>query len=247
MSYTLKRVPSQSHAAEGLAQVFDSSADSTALKLGNFALWAPRQDVGRFLFRHELFKKALNVHGSIVECGVGHGAGLAAWLHFSATYEPVNHQRTILGFDTFEGFPDLAEQDALSTSEEAHPGGLAVDSADQITACVGYHNANSLLPRENRVQLVKGDARSTIPAYLEVNPHLLVSLLYMDFDLYEPTLVALKHFLPRMPRGAVLAFDEVNIPDWPGETQALLDTVGALPTLELRREPWGPTTCYAVL
>ncbi len=243
----MKRMPSQSVAADGLAQVFDESPDPTALKLGNFALWAPRQDVGRFLFRHELFKKALNVQGSIVECGVGHGAGLMAWLHFSSIYEPVNHQRWILGFDTFEGFPELAEQDALSTSEEAHVGGLAVDSADQITRCVGFHNANSLLPSDNRVQLVKGDATRTIPGYLEVNPHLVISLLYLDFDLYEPTMVALKHFLPRMPKGAVLAFDEVNVADWPGETRALLDTVGALPTLELRREPWGPTTCWAIL
>jgi hypothetical protein len=48
-------------------------------------------------------------------------------------------------------------------------------------------------------------------------------LLYLDFDLYEPTLLALKEFLPRMPRGAIIAFDELHDPKWPGETVALLE------------------------
>jgi hypothetical protein len=50
-------------------------------------------------------------------------------------------------------------------------------------------------------------------------------LLYLDFDLYEPTLAALKHFVPRMPRGAVIAFDELNVKDWSGESIAVLETL----------------------
>ena len=45
----------------------------------------------------------------------------------------------------------------------------------------------------------------------------------MDFDIFEPTAVALKYFLPRMPRGSILAFDEINNENWPGETMALLE------------------------
>lgn len=244
MSYK-RHVPSQSVTAEGLAEIFDASADATAMKLGNLALWTCRQDLTRMLFRYELFKEVLNVHGSIVECGVGHGGGIVAWHHFSAILEPVNHQRTIVGFDTFEGFPELHDADAGSTSEHAHPGGLAVDSADQILRCVGLHNLNRPLGHmENKLQLVKGDARETIPAYLAANTQFLVSLLYLDFDLYEPTRVALENFLPRMPKGAVVAFDELNIPDWPGETIAALPLMRGL---ELRRTPWGPTTTYATV
>lgn len=238
------RVPSQHIAAQGLAHLFDNSPDPTATKLGNLAMWAPRQDLTRLLFRHELFNLALNVQGSIVECGVGHGGGVTSWLQFSAIHEPVNHQRHVIGFDTFTGFPALADEDAASTSEHAHPGGLAVDSHDQILECANLHNLNRPLGQLTKLELVRGDATETIPAYLAANPHLLVSLLYLDFDLYEPTRVALHHFLPRMPQGAVVAFDEVNVTDWPGETQALLDS-GL--RLRLQRVPWGPTTCYAVL
>ena len=78
------------------------------------------------------------------------------------------------------------------------------------------------------------------------NQHLLVSLLFLDLDLYEPTRTALKHFLPRMPQGAVLAFDELDNPLWPGETKAALDEVG-LNRLELRRFDFDPYIGYAVL
>lgn len=242
----MRRIPSQGAAAEGLAEIFDASADTTSTKLGNLAMWAPRQDVTRLLTRYELFKLQLDVQGSVVECGVGHGGGIVAWHHFSATLEPVNHQRRIVGFDTFAGFPGMSEWDAMSTSAEAHPGGLAVDSADQIERCLEYHNLNWSLGHMGKVQLIRGDALETIPAYLEANPHLLVSLLYLDFDIFEPTAAALEAFLPRMPKGAVLAFDELNIPDWPGETLAALKVLN-LRHVELRRFPWGPTTCWAVL
>jgi len=57
---------------------------------------------------------------------------------------------------------------------------------------------------------------------------------------------ALRHFVPRMPKGAVLAFDELDNPMWPGETLAALDEVG-LGRLQLRRFEWDPYIAYAIL
>jgi hypothetical protein len=68
----------------------------------------------------------------------------------------------------------------------------------------------------------------------------------MDFDLYEPTKVALETFVPRMPKGAVLAFDELDNPIWPGETQAALDAVG-LRNLRLQRLDFDPYISFASL
>jgi hypothetical protein len=44
------------------------------------------------------------------------------------------------------------------------------------------------------------------------NPHILISLLFLDFDLYKPTRVALEELVPKMPKGAVIAFDELDNP-----------------------------------
>ncbi len=41
----------------------------------NFAKYVSRQELSRFLFRHDLYKKILNTKGSIIECGVFTGGG----------------------------------------------------------------------------------------------------------------------------------------------------------------------------
>jgi hypothetical protein len=37
-----------------------------------------------------------------------------------------------------------------------------------------------------------------------------VSLLYLDLDIYEPTKTALHYLLPKMMKGSIVAFDELN-------------------------------------
>ncbi len=223
---------------------FDNSPYSTYEKLMNFPLYVPRQDLTKFIVKYEIFKRVLNVHGSIVECGVCFGGGLLSWAQLSAIFEPTNHQRKVIGFDTFAGFPPLSEKDAKSTSEEAHPGGLTLDSYGEISRCISLYDMNRFVDHIGKVELIKGDATQTIPAYVKDNPHLLVSLLYLDFDLFEPTKVALAHLLPRMPKGAVVAFDELNLKDWPGETLALLETMDTR-RLRIERFPYHSTISFA--
>ena len=52
---------------------------------------------------------------------------------------------------------------------------------------------------------------------------MIVSLLYLDLDIYEPTKIALKEFLPKMTRGSIIAFDELNWKSFLGETIAALE------------------------
>jgi hypothetical protein len=73
-----------------------------------------------------------------------------------------------------------------------------------------------------------------------------VSLLYLDFDLYAPTKAAIDTLLPRMPKGAILAFDELNQAQWPGETMAVVESIG-LRNLRIQRFPYVPQLSYAVL
>ena len=74
----------------------------------------------------------------------------------------------------------------------------------------------------------------------------MVSLLFLDVDLYDATQAAIEHFVPRMPKGVVIAFDELDNPIWPGETLALLETIG-IRALRLRRLEWDPYIGYAVI
>jgi hypothetical protein len=212
-----------------LGKLFEESACPTEDKLNNFAKYVRRQDVARFLCRYEIFKRQLHIKGSIVECGVHHGGGLMTWAQISATLEPYNYHRKIIGFDTFAGFPSVAAQDG--PGEYSRVGFLAesYDTHEELTRSIAMYDSNRFINEKEKVELVKGDASETIPRYVAGCPHLVVSLLYLDFDLYDPTISALTHLLPRIPKGGIIAFDEVNNPYWPGETRAMLEK------LEIRR------------
>lgn len=240
------RTERESGYLEQLTKVFEESPFSTVEKLMNFPLFVPRQDLAKFLARAELFKRVLHVQGSIVECGVFFGGGLMTFAQLSAIFEPVNHQRKIIGFDTFSGFPRLSSKDARAESKDAKKGGLAIDSYGELRKVCALYDENRFVGHIPKIELVKGDAKETIPRYLKENPHLVISLLYLDFDLYEPTKVALEQFLPRIPKGGIIAFDELNLKSWAGETIALLETMD-LKSIRLERFSFTSTLSFAQL
>jgi hypothetical protein len=221
-----------------------SSPFSNLERLQNFTLYTPRQDLTNFLIRYEIFKRVLEIQGSIIECGVLRGGGLMAWAQFSAILEPTNHQRRVVGFDTFSGFPKLLKQDRSSESNQARPGGFAADSYEHLQHCIELFDMNRFIGHVPKVEMVRGNAAKTVPQYLKENPQLIVSLLYLDFDIYEPTLAALTHLLPRMPKGAVIAFDELNSKDWRGESIAVLESL-KLREYRIERCPFGSVISFA--
>lgn len=229
-----------------LEDYYARSSGSANDKLKNFPKYVPRQHLATFLAKYEIFKQVVTVQGSIVECGVFHGGGLFAFAQMSAILEPVNHQRKVIGFDTFEGFPELAAEDHLGTSVYSRKGGMKADSFEDLKQAAQLFDLNRALGHIPKVEFVRGDIRETVPRYLEEKPHTVVSLLYLDVDIFEPTRVALEHFLPRMPKGAIVAFDELNQRTWPGETLGLLKTVG-IQNLRLQRFTFEPNISYAVL
>lgn len=231
-----------------LYTAFENSSLSLALKLQAFPSFVRRQDMAYLFAKNEIFKQIINVNGSIVECGVFVGGGTTTWLHCSAIYEPYNHTRKIIAFDTFDGFPELDEKDtAKGESEHLHKGGLStVRSIDkELTDLIKIHDANRPLGHVNKVELIKGDACETIPKYVEDNPQLLISLLYLDFDIYKPTKIALQTLYKRVVKGGIIAFDEVNCKSYPGETIAMLEELD-LTKVELKRFPFVTHLSYFV-
>lgn len=231
---------------ESLEKAARSSSTSNVERFLHFPLWSPRQAVARFLAQWELFKLVQDIHGSIVECGVAFGGGLMAWAHFLSIAEPVAHTRRVIGFDTFGGFKAMAAQDAGAQSGMAYEGGMAIPLEEEIKALVALHDQNRAVGHIPRVELVKGDACETIVRYVLHHPELVISLLVLDFDVYEPTRAALQHLLPLVPKGGVVVFDELNCRDWPGETTAVRES-GLLDRFRLRRCAYTSTTSYVVI
>jgi hypothetical protein len=225
---------------------FERNPNPWESKMENFPKYVRRQNITRLLSLYEIFKRIINIKGSIVECGVFHGFGIMSWLKFSAIMEPVNLTRRIYGFDSFKGFPLITNKDRSPNSRHVREGDLFADSYDELLNLIEIHDSTRFLGHIPKVEIIKGDAAQTIPKFVEEHPHLLISLLFMDFDLYEPTMTALEHFVPRMPRGAIIAFDELDNPLWPGETQAMLEVFkDRMPRIE--RLDFDPYIGFAVL
>jgi len=236
----------EQEAGQNLARIFVECPDSIETKLENFPKYVRRQHLKRFLAMYEIFKLVLPVKGSIVECGVYRGFSLMTWAKLSTILEPENLTRRIYGFDSFGGFPSVGPADRKGFGS-AEPGEFeTVGSYEELTQLVREYDRDRFLGQIPKVQLICGDATKTIPEFIEQHSHLLVSLLYLDFDLYEPTKAALENFLPRMPKGALLVFDELDNPLWPGETMALLGTL-SINRLKINRLDWDPYMGYALI
>jgi len=239
------RTEAEKEVGRNIEQIFQCCQDPVEIKLENFPKYVRRQHLKRFLALYELFKLVLPVKGSVVECGVHRGFGVMSFAKLSAMLEPENFTRRIYGFDTFEGFPETTDRDRSST---AHPenGQLAADSYDELVQLIKEYDRDRFLGHIPKVELVRGDIKRTIPEFIASHPHVVISLLFMDCDLYEPTRTAIENFLPRMPKGSILAFDELDNPIWPGETLAILETVG-IKNLGLQRLEWDPYIAYVTL
>ena len=239
------RTVAEQQVGRRMEEIFNASHDSVEARLENFPKYVRRQHLKRFLALYEIFKLAMPVKGSVVECGVFRGFGVMSWAKLSAMLEPENLTRRIYGFDSFEGFPSTSRADDNPIAQP-EAGALCADSYDELQELIIEYDVDRFLGHIPKVHLVKGDVLKTIPAFVAEHRHLVVSLLFMDVDLFEPTKVALEHFVPRMPRGAVLAFDELDNPMWPGETLALLSTLG-IRNVRLQRLEWDPYISFAVL
>ena len=188
-------------------------------KIIDFPKYAPNSSIKQFLIRYELIKIIKNVPGDIVECGVCGGRGLLSLLQSHLILEPKFFYRKLIGFDTFNGFENISSND----NEEINKvGNFKFTNYNEIID-LGKIHTQFMYNDYNKIELIKGDAEKTIPEYLDNNKHMLVSLLYLDFDLYSPTKIALKYFLPRMPKGSIVVFDEIHYERFPGETIALLE------------------------
>jgi hypothetical protein len=239
------KTETEHEAGKSLESIFVNCPDRIETKLENFPKYVRRQHLKRFLAMYEIFKLILPIKGSIVECGVFRGFSVMAWAKLSTILEPENLTRRIYGFDSFDGFPSVGDHDRTGFGV-AEQGNFQATSYDELLELISAYDQDRFLGHIPKVQLIPGDATKTIPEFVQENCHTLVSLLFLDFDLYEPTKIALEQLVPRMPKGAILAFDELDNPIWPGETKALLDTL-QINRLKIQRLEWDPYIGYAIL
>jgi hypothetical protein len=202
-----------------------------------------RLALSRVIYYYELYQKILNVPGVICEFGVQWGATLALLQNLRGMYEPYNVSRKIFGFDTFEGFSALDLKDG-SIPEFGDYKSLP-NYEDTLEEILSIHEGFCPISHIKKYELIKGDASQTIDTWLEKNPHAIVSMAIFDMDVYKPTKDVLEKIIPRLTKGSLLVFDELNCQYWPGETAAVQEVLG-LNNLTLKRHPHQSYAAWAV-
>jgi hypothetical protein len=158
--------------------------------------------------------------------GVRWGRDLSTLHGLHQIYEPMNHTRRILGFDTFTGFPSVTPLDGSTAVTQA--GAYSVTDAyeEHLAEVLAVKMRLGSYAHIERFELHKGDAPEQLTQYLEKHPETMVSFAYFDLDLYEPTKACAELLLPYFASGAVIAFDEFIHPVFPGETAAARQIFG---------------------
>jgi O-methyltransferase len=150
----------------------------------------------------DYLRKVIVLGGDICEFGVAQGATSAL-----LAYEIKDTDKKIWLFDSFEGLPEPSEKDILIHdicglgSMEAYKGEMSCpeDMVRARLADIGFP------PDRTRI----------VPGFLEETIHNAdlpqkVCFAYIDFALYEPTLVALQYLDKVLVQGGIIGIDDYD-------------------------------------
>jgi hypothetical protein len=179
--------------------------------IDHFSLFAGTHTLGNKIFTYEILKKTAGIPGDVAEFGCWKGSNLMFLAKILTLLEP-NSPKKVIGFDNFCGLPKPSKEDGPYALSQ-----IGKYKGDLETLRL----AINLFDLDNKISLIAGDALKTIPKYKKDNSHSVFSFCYLDFDLYEPTKVALDLIEDSLSVGGVIVFDEALTAEWPGETLAM--------------------------
>lgn len=221
---------------------------------------AHRMPHGGVACRHRLTVQPDPLPEPARQPGVGirkaHPLGADATLLIPEAAQRVAQRHRMLGpWDVVPG-AHLRVADAPRPSPTARtdiaPQAAALDLDDEPLVILPLHPDDPIFRQTQNPRTITERSHRVLPLSVATQREhyrrrrwLVVSLLFLDVDLYEPTRTAIQHFLPRMPKGSVIASDQLDNHIWPGEVRAVLDTVG-IRNLELQRFQC-PYVAYAIL
>jgi hypothetical protein len=193
--------------------------------INNLGLFLKTGSLSQILFLNEVYLLIKDIPGSIIEFGCWYGQNIIIFENLRAIYEPFNKLRKIVGFDTFEGYPEscktkIDKNGLYSGYLETEIYNIDKNYNEYLEKIVNFHEENNVLPHIKKNEIIKGNIINTLPIYLNKNNYTVVSLVYLDLALYEPTIFVLKNIIPYLVKGSIIILDEFNHPLFRGDTLA---------------------------
>ena len=216
----------QVEARKRLVELFKESPLPVEQLLVNLHLYMRSSVIAKVLYIDELYQEIIDIPGVIMEFGTWWGANLALFQSLRAVYEPYNYTRKVVGFDTFTGYPQVDPEDGMGDIAEVGGYFVGENYEKHLTNLLDYHELENNLHHIRKYEIVKGDVDTTVNGYFAEHPETIIALAYFDLQLYRPTRKCLEAIRPYIIKGTVIAMDELNCPEFPGETVAFKEVWG---------------------
>lgn len=241
------RTSSDQHSVrKQLYKLFDERPLPDDELLINLGLYNRSSAMAKILFLDEIYRRIIPVPGVIMVFGTWWGQDVVALHNLRAVHEPYNALRKVIGFDTFTGYPGLTDKDRASDTIKPGSYHTSKDYVTYLDELLTYHNKENSMGHVCKHELVVGDVTKTLEKYLKQHPETLIAMAYLDLVLYEPTKRVLELIKPYMVKGAVLAMDELNSPEYPGETAAFRE-VFDISKLQTQRSMILPDRSFSII
>lgn len=188
--------------------------------LENLGLFITPKERRREFFWYEVYKQLEGMPGVIGQFGVRWGRELALFDSLRSIFEPYNHSRQILGFDTFSGYTSISRKDG--EAKQIFEGNLNTfrGYSTRLKNLLKVREELSVNSHISKFEIFEGPVEDTLQTYLDKNPQTIFSLVHLDFNLYEPTRHVLECLSAHIIQGTIFVFDELCCPALPGETIA---------------------------
>ncbi len=181
------------------------------------------------IFTYDCAKKMKDVEGVYVECGVAAGAQIIAMAEAAPN-------KIIHAFDSFEGIPLPSNKDdqmpgiRYLTKEEQkqlpEPGNQELKSSGATIVSLDAFLQNiSKLGNNQNIIIHKGWFENTV----KDNDIDKISILRLDGDLYNSTLVCLQFLFPKVIKGGIVIIDDWELPGCQSACKDYFKSINLIP------------------
>ena len=176
--------------------------------LGTFELdaisYVPFEQLRKMLFYYDELRGLDAVPGDVVEFGVWRASTLCFLSDASILLDGPNCSRSVIGFDTFSGFPADAD---LSRDRDRECREYFRDTSSE------YVRRKLEVRPGRRLQVIEGNIVETLPRHIAAWANR-IAMAICDADTADVTRTILDHVWDRMAPGGRIYFDEYSRDGW---------------------------------
>lgn len=167
-------------------------------------------DASIYIDNLELCNTLQPISGCMVECGVWRGGMIAG------VYEYCKPKRSLYLFDSFEGLPEIKENDGVAAKIwQENNNGVGLDNCK---AEISFADKAMEMANSKSHTIVQGWFDKTLPETKILEP---IAILRLDGDWYDSTMVCLENLYPLVQENGLIIIDDYHA--WDGCSRAVHD------------------------